>query len=333
MIISRSPVRITLGGGGTDLRSYYSKYGGALIAAAIDKYTFVTAHPRFPDDIRLKYSKIEQVDEVNEIQHNIFREALKLLDIDKGIELTSLADVPGRSGLGTSGSFTVSLLNALHSYKREFISQRQLAEEACKIEIEILKEPIGKQDQYMSAFGGLTHLKFAKDGIVTVEPVKMKEESRDELENNIMIFYTGITRYASEILKEQNEKSKKDDKSTLYTLHEIKRIGLDTKKALEKGDVDRLGEYLDVHWMTKKQLSKSISNKFIDDCYTLAKKNGALGGKIMGAGGGGFFMFYHNGSNKEKTEFTRILAKKNLKKIRFHFDFEGAKVLLNMKRL
>jgi len=333
MIISRSPVRITLGGGGTDLRSYYSKYGGALIAAAIDKYTFVTAHPRFPDDIRLKYSKIEQVDEVNEIQHNIFREALKLLDIDKGIELTSLADVPGRSGLGTSGSFTVSLLNALHSYKREFISQRQLAEEACKIEIEILKEPIGKQDQYMSAFGGLTHLKFAKDGTVTVEPVKMKEESRDELENNIMIFYTGITRYASEILKEQNEKSKKDDKSTLDTLHEIKRIGLYTKKALEKGDVDRLGEYLDVHWMTKKQLSKSISNKFIDDCYTLAKKNGALGGKIMGAGGGGFFMFYHNGSNKEKTEFTRILAKNNLKKIRFHFDFEGAKVLLNMKRL
>ena len=255
MIIARSPVRITLGGGGTDLPSYYKKYGGALIAAAIDKYTFVTAHPRFTNDIRLKYAQIEQVDDVNEIHHNIFREALKFLSIKQGIELSSLSDVPGRSGLGTSGSFTVALLNALHTYKREFVSQKQLAEEACKIEMEILKEPIGKQDQYISAFGGITSLTFSKDGTVTVEHLKINEETKDQLEDNILLFYTGITRHASDVLKEQNEKSKKGHTTTIETLHEIKRIGLETKKALEQGDIDKLGEYLDVHWTIKKRLS------------------------------------------------------------------------------
>ena len=333
MIISRSPVRITLGGGGTDLASYYSTYGGALIAAAIDKYTFVTAHPRFSKDIRLKYAKLENVETVDSIHHNIFREALKLLHIGPGIELSSLADVPGRSGLGTSGSFTVALLNALHAYKKEFVSHRQLAEEACKIEIEILKEPIGKQDQYISAFGGITQLLFAKDGTVTVEPVGMKEEYRDELENNIALFYTGITRSASNILKEQNEKSKQKNPPTLEALHEIKKIGLETKQALEQGEIDKFGEFLDIHWNTKKQLSKDVSNPFIDECYELAKKNGALGGKIMGAGGGGFFMFYHNGSNKEKTTFIKALEKKGMTKMRFHFDYEGAKILLNMRTI
>jgi D-glycero-alpha-D-manno-heptose-7-phosphate kinase len=333
MIISRAPVRITLGGGGTDLASYYSKYEGALIAAAIDKYTFVSAHPRFKNDIRLKYSEMEHVKKVDDIKHNIFREALKLLDIKPGFELTSLADIPGRSGMGTSGSFTVALLNALHAYKKEFVSHKQLAEEACHIEIEILREPIGKQDQYMSAFGGITQLRFAKDGTVTVKPLRLREKTRDELENNIMIYYTGITRFAAKILKEQNEKSKKDDAKTLDNLHEIKKIGLDTKKALENGDTDKLGEYLHVHWLTKKQLSKGVSNKFIDECYETAMKNGALGGKIMGAGGGGFFMFYHNGSNKEKTSFTKEMGKQGLSKMRFNFDFEGAKILLNMKKL
>jgi D-glycero-alpha-D-manno-heptose-7-phosphate kinase len=333
MIISRSPVRISLGGGGTDLPSYYSKYEGALLAAAIDKYTFVTAHPRFTNDIMLKYSQTEHVHHINDIHHNIFREALKLLKIHDSIELTSLADVPGRSGLGTSGSFTVALLNALHTYQREFCSQRQLAEEACTIEMEILKEPIGKQDQYISAFGGITQLLFAKDGTVTVEPLKLSDETRDELENNILIYFTGITRYASDILKEQNEKTKQQDETTLDTLHEIKKIGLATKKALEKGDVDKLGDYLDIHWNIKKQLSKEITNKTIDTYYIQAKKYGAIGGKIMGAGGGGFFMFYHNGNNKEKTHFTQKLAKLGLHKMRFQFDFEGVKTLLNMKKI
>jgi len=333
MIISRSPVRITLGGGGTDLPSYYSKYGGALIAAAINKYTLVTAHTRFDDDIKLNYSNAEQVKNVNKIKHNIFREALRLLNIQKGIELTSLSDMPSKSGLGTSGSFTIALLNVLHTYKREFVSQKQLAEEACKIEMDILKEPIGKQDQYISAFGGITSLTFAKDGTVTVEPVKMSEESQDELHSNILLFYTGISRSASEILKEQNEKSKKDENGTIETLHEIKRIGLETRKALEKGDIDKLGEFLDLHWNIKKQLSKNISNKYIDECYELAKNNGALGGKIMGAGGGGFFMFYHNGKNTEKTAFIKAMAKNGLKKMRFNFDFEGSKIILNMKNI
>lgn len=333
MIISRSPVRITLGGGGTDLASYYSKYGGALIAAAIDKYTLVTAHTRFDDDIKLNYSKTEQIKKIDQIEHNIFRESLKLLKIRRGIELTSLSDMPSSSGLGTSGSFTIALLNALHTYKKEFVSQKKLAEKACKIEIDILKEPIGKQDQYISAFGGITYFEFAKNGKVKVKPVKMSEEARDELHSNIVLFYTGIPRSASKILKEQDEKSKKDESKTLDSLHEIKKIGLDTKKAFEKGKIDKLGEYLDMHWDIKKQLSKGISNKFIDQCYSLAKNNGALGGKIMGAGGGGFFMFYHNGSNTKKTAFIKTMAKKGLKRMRYNFDFEGAKIILNMKNI
>lgn len=333
MIISRSPVRITLGGGGTDLPSYYSKYGGALIAASIDKYTFVTAHTRFDDDIKLNYSKTEQVKNIEDIKHKIFREGLNLLKIKKGIELTSLSDIPSSSGLGTSGSFTIALLNALHTYNKEFVSQEQLAKEACNIEVEILKEPIGKQDQYIAAFGGITALQFAKDGTVTVEPLKMSEEAQDELHNNILLFYTGISRSASNILQEQNEKSKKNEDATIDTLHEIKKIGLKTKSALEQGDIDKLGVFLDFHWNIKKKLSKGISNTFIDESYDLAKKNGALGGKIMGAGGGGFFMFYHNGNNNEKTNFIKSMSKIGLKKLRFNFDFEGSKIILNMKNI
>lgn len=332
MIIARSPVRITLGGGGTDLPSYYSKYGGALIAAAIDKYTSVVAYTRLFDNmIKLNYSMTEEVQTIPKIQHKIFREGLRYLNVTKSIELTSLSDIPARTGLGNSGSFAVSLLNALHAYKREFVSQQQLAEEACRIEIDILKEPVGKQDQYMAAFGGLTSLVFDKNGAVTVEPIKINDESRDELENNIILFYTGITRHASSILKVQDQKSKKNHTQTLGTLHEIKKIGLDTKKAFERGDIDKLGEYLDLHWTMKKQLSKDISNPFLDDCYTTAKQQGALGGKIMGAGGGGFFLFYHNGDNTQKTIFVKTMMKKGLQKMRFRLDYEGSKILLNLK--
>jgi D-glycero-alpha-D-manno-heptose-7-phosphate kinase len=333
MIISRSPVRITLGGGGTDLPSYYSKYGGELVAAAIDKYTLVSAHTRFDDDIKLNYSRTEIVQNVDDIKHNIFREALRILNIKKRIELTSLSDMPSGSGLGTSGSFTIALLNALHTYKKEFVSQKQLAEEACHIEMDILKEPVGKQDQYISAFGGITSLQFAKDGKVTVEPIKMSEEARDELHNNILLFYTGIKRSASQILREQDEKSKNNEEGTIETLHNIKKIGQDTKKALETGDIDKLGEFLDEHWNIKKQLSTEISNEYIDECYNFARKNGALGGKIMGAGGGGFFMFYHNGNNTEKTAFIKTMSQKGLKKMRYNFDFEGTKIILNLKNI
>lgn len=331
MIISRAPVRISLGGGGTDLQSYYSKYGGFLIAGAIDKYLFISANKRFYDSIRLSYSQTEIVNSISEIKHAIFREALSFIKPPNGggIELVSIADVPANCGLGSSSSFTVALLNALHAYNREYISQQQLAEEACTIEIEKLQQPIGKQDQYISAFGGITTLTFEKNGRVMVEPIKMKDDAIDELERNILLYYTGIERSASDILKEQNEKSKNDEAAVIESLHQIKKIGYETKRAFESGNLERFGELLDVHWNNKKQLSKNISNPFIDSCYEMARKNGAIGGKIMGAGGGGFFMFY---VPEKHEKFTRAMKEKGLKPMRFRFDFEGSKVLVNMKR-
>lgn len=331
MIVSRAPVRITLGGGATDLKSYYSKYGGFLIAAAINKYIFISANKRFYDSIRLSYSQTEIVDSVNAIKHRIFREALKFLDIREGIELVSVADVPANCGLGTSSSFTVSLLNVLHAYKKDFISQRQLAGEACHIEIDILGEPIGKQDQYIAAFGGITCLTFDKNGEVIVEPLRISGEALDQLESNILLFNTGIERNASEILSEQDEKSNKDDPQVLDNLHQIKEIGLETKKALERGDVDEFGELLKMHWDMKKKRCWKMTAPFIDECYELACKNGASGGKIIGAGGGGFFMFYC--PNNDKPQLSYAMKKMGLKPMKFHFDLEGAKILVNMKGL
>lgn len=331
MIISRAPVRMSLGGGGTDLKSYYSKYGGFLIGGAIDKYVFISANKRFYDSIRLSYSQTEIVNTYNEIKHEIFKEALQHVKPNDGggIELVSIADVPANCGLGSSSSFTVALLNALHAYNREYISQRQLAEEACMIEIEQLSQPIGKQDQYISAFGGITALTFEKNGNVIVEPVKMSEDVLDELERNILLYYTGIERSASEILTEQNEKSKKDETTVIESLHQIKKIGYETKRAFESGNLEKFGELLDVHWNNKKQLSKNISNPFIDSCYETARKNGAVGGKIMGAGGGGFFMFY---APEKHDVLTQAMKERGLKPMKFRFDFEGTKILVNMKR-
>jgi D-glycero-alpha-D-manno-heptose-7-phosphate kinase len=331
MIISRAPVRISLGGGGTDLESYYSKHGGFLIATAIDKYIFISANKRFYDSIRLSYSQTEIVNNISEIKHAIFREALNFINLQNGggIELVSIADIPANCGLGSSSSFTVALLNALHAYNREYVSQQQLAEEACVIEIEKLGQTIGKQDQYISALGGITAMTFQKDGKVIVKPVKMKDDAIDELERNILLYYTGIERSASDILKEQNEKSKKDEPAVIETLHQIKKIGYETQKAFETGNLEKFGELLDVHWNTKKQLSKNISSPFIDSCYETAKKNGALGGKIMGAGGGGFFMFY---APENHDILTRAMKEKGLKPMKFRFDFEGAKILFNTKK-
>lgn len=327
MIISRAPVRLTLGGGGTDLKSYYSKYGGSLIAAAIDKYVFISANKRFYDNIRLSYSQTEIVDNVADIEHRIFRAALTLLYIDGGIELVSIADVPANCGLGTSSSFTVSLLNALHAYKRDFVTQKQLAEEACHIEIDVLREPIGKQDQYIAAFGGITCLTFEKDGDVLVEPLTISAETLDQLESNLSLFDTGIERSASEILSEQDEKSKRDDPEIIDNLHKIKELGLETRKALERGKVDELGRFLHVHWETKRKRSSKMTDPFIDECYETARKNGALGGKLIGAGGGGFFMFYCH--NSDKPGLSQAMKKAGLKPMRFRFDFEGTKILVN----
>lgn len=328
MILSRAPTRITLGGGGTDLKSYYSKYGGFLIAGAIDKYCNILANRRFYPSIRLSYSKMEIIDQIADIEHRIFRAALELLDIDKGIELHSTADVPANSGLGASSSFTVALLNALHTYKRDFVTQRQLAEEACHIEIDILGEPIGKQDQYIAAFGNLTCLTFDRNGEVLVEPLRISREALDQLEGNILMFFTGKERSASEILSEQDNKSKNDDPEMIENLHRVKEIGLETRKYLERDQVHMLGELLHVHWEYKKKRSRNMSDSLIDECYEVARKNGAMGGKLIGAGGGGFLMLYCN-NNNDKPRVVGAMRKMGLRWERFRFDFDGTKILVN----
>jgi D-glycero-alpha-D-manno-heptose-7-phosphate kinase len=329
MILSRAPLRITLGGGGTDLKSYYSKYGGFLIAAGINRYCTILATRRFYNDIRLSYSQMEIRDSIDKIEHRLFRECLRLLQIDKNIELHSTADVPANSGLGSSSCFTVALLNALHTYKGDFVSKRELAEEACRIEIDILGEPIGKQDQYMAAFGGVTCLTFDTNGEVLVEPLHLRDEVYEQLESNLLFFFTGRERSASEILKEQDDKSKTDDADMVRNLHQVKDIGLKTRECLEKGDTDTFGELLHVHWETKKKRSSKMTDPFMDECYETARGKGALGGKLIGAGGGGFFVFYCPNGNKPKV--SEALLKLGLRKERFQFDWDGARIMLNTK--
>jgi D-glycero-alpha-D-manno-heptose-7-phosphate kinase len=264
---------------------------------------------------------------VDDIEHPIFRTALGLIGIHKGIELHSTADIPASCGLGTSSSFTVALLNALHAYNKDFVTQKQLADEACHIEIELLGEPIGKQDQYMAAFGGLTCLTFDQNGDVLVEALRISSEALDELESNILLFFTGKERSASEILSEQDEKCKQDDQEMTRNLHQIKEIGLETRRYLERGQTNMLGELLHVHWETKKKRSRKMSNPFVDECYEVARRNGAAGGKLIGAGGGGFFMFYCNNSDKPKV--IEAMQEMGLRWERFHFDFDGTKILVN----
>ena len=293
MIISRSPLRITLGGGGTDLESYYSKYGGFLIAAAIDKYVYITINKPFRKGIFLKYSKIEQVDEVGEIEHPIIREAIRLIDDNiKYLEMSSITDIPAGTGLGSSGSFTTALLKGLNSYENNILSQTELAEQACLIEIGKLGEPIGKQDQYIAAYGGITCFEFCKNGEVKVSPLKISKETLYDLEDNLLLFFTGYSRAASSILKEQNDKSKNDNEDMIANLHFVKDLGLKSKVALENGDLHEFGRLMNTHWEHKKQRSGAMSNPKIDEWYEIALKNGAVGGKLIGAGGGGFLMFY-----------------------------------------
>ena len=328
MIITRTPFRVPLGGGGTDLPSYYSKYGGFIFSAAIDKYMFISINQPIVDElIRIKYSKSETVSSVDEVQHEIVREILRCLGIKNGIEVTSMADVPAGTGLGSSGAYTVGLLNGLHTLKRESLTLQQLAEEACKIEIDILGKPIGKHDQYLAAFGGLTCLEIEKDGMVKVCNGKISHATIDELEKNILLFFTGISRDANEILSSQSQAAKEEDNRVIDTLHRIKEIGCQIKEALEDGNLAKFGYFLDKHWQTKKNLSGKISDSRIDRLYEKAKENGALGGKIMGAGGGGFFMFY---CEEHRNRLRKAMAEEGLQEMRYRFDFEGSKVLINL---
>lgn len=322
MIISRAPVRLSMGGGGTDLPSYYEKFGGFLMAATINKYVYILLNKRFEKSIRLSYSKTEIVDDVGSIEHRIFKEALIYAGIEKQVEIVSVADVPSNCGLGTSSVFTVSLLNALFTYKKNYISLDKIAEAACQIEIDILKEPIGKQDQYASAFGGFNSYTFNKDGSVIVEPVNICEEVLMELQSNIFLFYLEQKRSASAILEEQNTKTKEDNKATIDRLHKIKEIGMYTKKVFESGKIDEFGEILHEHWLIKKGLSNKICNPFIDEVYETARKNGALGGKVIGAGGGGFLLLY---CPTQKTRLVSAMKKINLFPTWFSFEHEGVK--------
>lgn len=326
MIISRAPVRLSMGGGGTDLPSYYSKFGGFLMAVSINKYVHILVNKRFQEDIRLSYSETEIVKNVDDIKHNIFREALRYTGIKSQLELVSVADVPSRCGLGTSSTFTVALLNGLFAYKRDYKPIDQIAEAACYLEIDILREPIGKQDQYASAFGGFNAYYFEKDGTVNVEPVKIKQENLIELQNNILLFYLNKERSASDILAEQNKKSMQNDDMTFERLHKIKKIGLYTKKVFESGNINEFGEILNEHWQTKKGLSKKISDEYVDEIYDTALKNGAIGGKVVGAGGGGFILFY---CPYEKSKLIESLKKFNIYPMWFTFEFEGAKKIFS----
>jgi D-glycero-alpha-D-manno-heptose-7-phosphate kinase len=326
MIIARSPLRVTLGGGGTDLPSYYEKFGGFLIAAAIDKYVYLTLHDTFGRDLIVKYSELERVDEAKQLKHPIIREAFGLVGMDgHSLELTSMADIPAGTGLGSSGSFTTALLKALHAHKRNLVHPAELAEQACEIELGRLKEPIGKQDQYIAAYGGITCFKFLENGKVEAWPLKLSGETRDNLEDNLLLFFTGYSRSASAILKEQDQKSKSDDKGMIENLHFVKDLGLQSQAALESGNLPEFARLMDVHWQRKKQRSGGMSNPKINEWYDLAMANGALGGKLIGAGGGGFLMFYA----EEKTKLRQTMVKAGLQEVRFCFDFEGTKLVIS----
>ncbi|HEY2511704.1 MAG TPA: sugar kinase [Polyangiaceae bacterium] len=330
MIVSRAPVRFSLGGGGTDLPSYSKTHGGFLVAAAIDSYIHVCAARRFYNDLRLSYSKQELVDSVEKIDHRIFREVLRFMGLTSNLELHSLADVPANSGLGSSSSFTVALLNALHAYKREYVPTQQLAEEACKIEIDVLKEPIGKQDQYIAAYGGITAFTFNPDGSVEAERVPMKDEAVMELESNLLIFYSGVERSASSVLADQKKTITENKDDAVNRMHRIKQLGYDTKKLLIDGNIDAYGELLHEHWTNKRKLASNMTSSVIDEHYEAARSAGAIGGKLMGAGGGGFFMFYVRPADRRRVYET--LSGRGLRHHRFHFDFDGARILANFHR-
>ena len=325
MIITRSPLRISLGGGGTDLPSYYRRHSGFLIAAAIDKYVYITMHQTFKPGMIIKYSKMENVEAVEKVQHPIIREALRLVGVpDPHLELTSMADIPAGTGLGSSGSFTTALLKALHAYKKNLVHPQQLAEQACHVEIDVLKEPIGKQDQYIAAYGGLTCFQFLPNGHVEAAPLKVDSETLYNLEDNLLLFFTGYSRAAGTILKDQDARSRQSDREMTDNLHFVKDLGYQSQEALEVGDLTKFGELMNVHWEHKKKRSGGMSNPDIDRWYNLAMENGALGGKLIGAGGGGFLMFYAD----DKTKLRHALTQAGLREVRFRFDFEGTKVVI-----
>ncbi|SBW10917.1 Galactokinase/mevalonate kinase [uncultured delta proteobacterium] len=325
MIIARSPLRITLGGGGTDLPSYYRSHEGFLIAGAIDKYVYVTVMRPFTPGIYLKYSQLENVKTVDEVQHKIIREALIMQQLrTPQIEITTLADIPAGTGLGSSGSFTTALLKALHTHRRQLLLPGELAEMACHIEIDRLGEPIGKQDQYIAAYGGLTCFTFHADDTVSAQPLNVPFQTICDLEDKLLLFFTGFSRSAGSILKDQNVRSQKSDQDMLRNLHYVKELGRRCKDALENSDLEGFGCLMHEHWEHKKKRSGGMSNPEIDAWYDLGMRNGALGGKLVGAGGGGFLMFLAD----DTVKLRRAMCGAGLEEVRFRFDFDGTKTML-----
>jgi D-glycero-alpha-D-manno-heptose-7-phosphate kinase len=326
MIITRSPLRITLGGGGTDLPSYYEKHTGFLIAAAIDKYVYITLHETFQEEFIIKYSQMERVHSVSEIAHPIVRESFRAVGIEGTghFEVASMADIPAGTGLGSSGSFTTALLKALHTYKRNLVHPAELAEQACEIEINRLGEPIGKQDQYIAAYGGITCFQYCPGGKVGAWPLKLSVETRHDLEENLLLFFTGYSRSASTLLKDQNDRSKSMDPAMINNLHFVKELASLSQSALEAGDLKEFARLLDVHWQNKKRRSSNMSNQVINNWYDSAMANGAIGGKLIGAGGGGFLMFY----TEDRARLRQAMRECGLVEVRFRFDFEGTKAII-----
>ena len=328
MILARAPYRISLGGGGTDLPSYYSQYGGFILSAAVNKYLYIYVNrPAADDFIRVKYSKYEQVSSPDEIVHDLVRPALKTLNLNGSLEIVSMADIPGGTGLGSSSTYLVSLLTALYELKREKVPIQALAEQACHIEMELAGHPVGKQDHYLAAFGGITCLEIQEDGKVHVSPLNISITAVEEFRNHVLLFYTGLLRSSGEILQDQKRDTQQNHSTVVDSLHRTKELGYRIKEALEQGDVEKFGGLLHEHWENKKRRSGKISNPKIDQWYELARENGAIGGKIMGAGGGGFFMFYC--PNGCKARLRKALKEAGLREMPYDFDFEGAKVLVN----
>jgi D-glycero-alpha-D-manno-heptose-7-phosphate kinase len=327
LIVSRTPFRLPLGGGGTDLPAYYTKYGGFFLSGAVDRYMHIVLNDRFEPGIRVSYSQTEIVDSPDSIRHPSVREALKLLNFRDRIEIVSLADVPAATGLGSSGSFAVGLLNALHAHQKVVKTPEEVAEEACDIALNRLHEASGKQDEYTASLGGVRAYEIDKQGRVTVRDLAMADDTLAELEFGIMMFYTGIKRSAGRILGKQQEKVSSNSDDAVEKMHRIKAIGLESKKALEAGDLNRFGELLHEHWTVKRGVAEGITTDAIDSWYSIARKNGALGGKIVGAGGGGFLMIY---CIEGRQRVRAALAAEGLVEHRFRFDFEGSKVIYNV---
>jgi D-glycero-alpha-D-manno-heptose-7-phosphate kinase len=326
MLITRSPLRISLGGGGTDLPSYYREHGGFLISAAIDKYVYVTMLRPFVRGIFLKYSKIEHVDRVDDIEHPIIREAFRMLGItEPQHEITTLADIPAGTGLGSSGSFTTALLKALYSFERRLLLPEDIARLACELEIERLGRPVGKQDQYIAAYGGITCFEFDRDGSVRAEPSQIAQSTLHELEDHLLLFFTGFSRSASDILKDQDDKTKQADAAMVANLDYVKDLGHRIRKALEQGKPEDFGALMHEHWERKRKRSSGMSNPQIDEWYELGRKAGAIGGKLVGAGGGGFLMFYA----PEPQRVRAAMADARLAEVRFRFDFDGTRVVFS----